>query len=87
MLLGVSTTNELMERDSKNYLHEWLKYHPDFCNLPGVQSAEDHLLDFVDIKKIFDQAQVMKPDNTQVLMALGILNFIERNYGKAAECF
>jgi hypothetical protein len=30
MLLGVSCTNELVEKDAKNYLHDWLKFHPDY---------------------------------------------------------
>ena len=29
----------------------------------------------------------MKPADTQVLMALGILNFIQRDYTKAGDCF
>lgn len=37
MLLGVSCTNELVERDAKFYLHEWLKHHPDFQALPKLQ--------------------------------------------------
>jgi hypothetical protein len=36
MMLGVSCTNELVERDAKSYLHEWLKYHPDFQGISGV---------------------------------------------------
>jgi hypothetical protein len=36
MMLGVSCTNELVEKDAKNYLHEWLKYHPDFQGMPGI---------------------------------------------------
>lgn len=45
MLLGVSCTNELVEKDAKNYLHDWLKYHPDFQGIQGVQEAQQ--LDFV----------------------------------------
>jgi hypothetical protein len=45
MMLGVSCTNELVEKDAKNYLHEWLKFHPDFSMIPGVQEATQ--LDFV----------------------------------------
>lgn len=37
MLLGVSCTNELVERDAKFYLHEWLKNHPDFQSLPQLK--------------------------------------------------
>lgn len=85
MLLGVSCTNELVERDAKNYLHDWLKYHPDFQSIAGVSDAES--LDFVQLKALFDQAHMIKPTDTQVLMALGILNFIGRNYVQASECF
>lgn len=40
MMLGVSCTNELVEKDAKNYLHEWLKFHPDFSMIQGVQEAK-----------------------------------------------
>jgi hypothetical protein len=36
MMLGVSCTNELVEKDAKNYLHEWLKYHPDYQGMAGI---------------------------------------------------
>jgi hypothetical protein len=45
MLLGVSCTNELVEKDAKNYLHDWLKYHPDYSHIMGVQESTS--LDFV----------------------------------------
>lgn len=85
MLLGVSCTNELVERDAKNYLHDWLKLHPDYSNLPGVMQFENP--DFLQLKEIFDQAHIKAPKDNQVLMALGILNFIGRNYVEASECF
>ena len=37
-------------------------------------------LDYVQIKEIFELCHKVKPQDTQVLLALGILNFIERNY-------
>lgn len=36
MLLGVSCTNEMVDRDAKSYLHEWLRCHPDYQGVPGV---------------------------------------------------
>ncbi len=36
LALGVSCTNENDRLDAYKYLHLWLKYHPDFNNLPGV---------------------------------------------------
>jgi hypothetical protein len=59
MMLGVSSTNEMVERDAKSYLHEWLKYHPDFSMLPGVQGDDN--LDLQQIKGIFEGAHMMKP--------------------------
>ena len=44
LALGVSCTNENDRLDAYHYLHYWLKYHPDFCSLPGVQESEE--LDF-----------------------------------------
>jgi len=37
LYLGVSCTNELDDREACRYLQDWLKYHPDFNMLPGVQ--------------------------------------------------
>lgn len=85
MLLGVSCTNELVEKDAKNYLHDWLKFHPDYQGIPGVQESQQ--LDYLQLKELFDVAHIMKPQDIQVLMALGILNFIGRNYIQAGECF
>lgn len=59
MMLGVSCTNELVERDAKSYLHDWLKLHPDYSNLPGVSLHENP--DYVQLKEIFDQAHMKAP--------------------------
>jgi len=37
LALGVSCTNEHDRLDAYKYLHMWLKFHPDFQSLPGVQ--------------------------------------------------
>ena len=34
--LGISSTNELEQREALMHLTNWLRYHPDFCNLPMV---------------------------------------------------
>jgi Flp pilus assembly protein TadD len=39
------------------------------------------------LKEAFDAAHLLKPADTQVLMALGILNFIQRDYMSAGQCF
>lgn len=62
MMLGVSCTNELVERDAKSYLHEWLKYHPDFQGIPGVQV--DAELDYTQLKGIFEICHQNKPQDT-----------------------
>ena len=84
MSLGVSTTNEMEDRSAKSHLQDWLKYHPDYSQL---LPAEDRPLDMVELRNLFDQAHAMKPQDTQVLMALGILTFIDRNYTSAAQVF
>lgn len=63
----------------------WLKQHPDFAEMPGVQ--QDRPLDFVEIKAYFDQAHASKPADSQVLLALGVLMHTQRDFGKAEEYF
>lgn len=67
------------------YLHDWLKYHPDYSNLSNVQDGQK--LDFNEINNSFLAALEQKPGDAQVLLALGVLQFIERDYIKAAVFF
>ena len=85
LALGVSCTNENDRQDAYHYLHLWLKYHPDFNSLPGVQ--ENAVLEYNAIRAAFEQAHSIKPQDTQVLLALGVLSFIQANFELAGEYF
>lgn len=84
LCLGVSCTNELDDREACKHLQDWLKYHPDFSMLPGVQDTEMNL---EDILRTYEVAHSKMPGDTNVLLALGVLQFIKREYDNAAVCF
>ena len=85
LALGVSCTNENDRTKAYEYLHLWLKYHPDFNHLPGVQETTDPEFDL--IRRMFEEAHMMKPQDTQVLLALGVLSFIQTNFELAGAYF
>jgi peroxin-5 len=85
LALGVSCTNENDRTKAYEHLHLWLKYHPDFNHLPGVQETTDPEYDM--IRRIFEEAHVLKPQDTQVLLALGVLSFIQTNFELAGAYF
>ena len=51
MSLGISSTNELEGQEAMKYLTNWLKYHPDFCGLPGLE--KDEVLQLDDLEQAF----------------------------------
>ena len=85
MAVGISATNELDEEAAKRHLHSWLKYHPDYNTIENVSTQDQ--LDFVEIENAFNIAHASNPQDTQVMLALGVLMFIQRNYPKAQEYF
>ena len=62
-----------------------MKYHPDFCGLGVLNKAEDLNLD--EVEMAFNEASTIKPADTQVLTALGVLQFIRRDFDKASVYF
>lgn len=76
--LGISSTNELAQAQAMGYLTNWLKYHADFCSMPILQKEE--ALDLDEVEGAFLDAHKLKPSDTQVLNALGVIQFIRRNF-------
>ena len=85
MALGISFTNEYEEMEAFKYLHSWLKYHPEYSHISKI--SNDEQLNFNEINSSFEQALQQKPGDAQVLLALGVLQFIQRDYIKAANFF
>ena len=77
--------NELEQVQALRNLTSWLRLHPDFAGLPQVQGEGDLDLDTVEIA--FMEAAALKPADTQVLNALGVIQFIRRDFAKAKEFF
>lgn len=40
LCLGISCTNELAQDEAVAHLHSYLRYHPEYSGVPGVQSAK-----------------------------------------------
>ena len=85
LYLGISSTNELEQFDALRHLSNWLRYSPDFSQLPILQKEGDLSLD--EVENAFNEASSLKPQDTQVLTALGVLQFIRRDFSKAAVYF
>lgn len=85
MSLGISSTNELDGQEAMKYLTNWLKYHPDFCGLPVLEKGDVLQLD--DLEAAFIEANKMKSTDTQVINALGVIQFIRRDFDKATVYF
>jgi len=87
LCLGISCTNELEQKDAINHLFHWLKYHPDFNHLVAAipESADNVELDMV--RSAYLEAHDLKPKDSHVALALGVLAFIQRNFPDAARFF
>ena len=88
MSLGISSTNELEQMQALRCLTQWLQYHPDFSSIAALKDIDhgDHIhLD--QVEEAFNQAHALKPTDTQVLNALGVLQFIRRDFDKAQGYF
>lgn len=83
--LGISSTNELEQDQALKHLSNWLKYHPDFCALPILSKDGD--LDLDEVEVAFNEASKLKSSDTDVLTALGVLQFIRRDFDKASLYF
>ena len=73
LCLGISCTNELEQREAIQHLNNWLKYHPDFSQLTAGFGPEP---DFDTVRSAFLEAHRIKPKDTHVALALGVLSFI-----------
>lgn len=65
-------------------MHNWLKYHPDFSQLAAKLPD---LADFDMVRAAFIDAHQLKPKDSNVALALGVLSFIQRNFAEAARFF
>ena len=56
LFLGVSCTNELDEKVAQNYLHDFLKYHPDYSQMPIVaqMDATGGVVDYDTLRSAFE---------------------------------
>ena len=71
--------------DALKHLTSWLRFNPDFCSMPILNKEGD--LDLDETENAFIDASKIKPQDTQVLTALGVLQFIRRDFKKATEYF
>lgn len=71
LYLGISSTNELDQFEALRHLTNWLRFSPDFSSLPILQKQGDLSLD--EVENSFIEASKLKPQDTNVLTALGVL--------------
>lgn len=71
LYLGISSTNELEQAAALKHLTNWLKYNPDFSGMPILEKQGD--LDLDEVENAYIEASKLKPTDTQVLTALGVL--------------
>jgi peroxin-5 len=74
----------LEQREAITHLSNWLKYHPDFNHLTSKMSEQP---DFDFVRDAFLEAHFLKPKDTHVALALGVLSFIKRDFAEAARFF
>lgn len=80
--LGVSCTNELDEQKALEHLRSWLQNNPDYMGIPAPET-----LDREGVKGMYAMAEAINPTDPDVCMAVGVLNFMSRNFDEAADAF
>lgn len=85
LALGVSYTNELEQPEALKYLYGWLQNHPRYGALAPSQQGDS--LYYADVVRLFSDAARMSPEDADVLIVLGVLYNLSREYDKAIESF
>jgi tetratricopeptide (TPR) repeat protein len=69
LCLGVSCTNELDEKVAMTHLMDWLRYNPEYCDLPIPQEPIQDVDEFREqLKGIFNLALTKNPDDIEVMV-------------------
>lgn len=86
--LGVSHTNELEQGEALSYLSRWLATHPVHRGAseaagpaPDSSQVHSHAL------RTFEAAAAAAPQDAELLMALGVLHHLARQYKTAVRSF
>lgn len=71
-----------------NHLLNWLRYNPEYCDLPFPEGelTEKNLLR-VTLKNLFKMANEKNPSDIDVIVGLGVIEFGKPNYYMAAHYF
>ena len=80
--LGISCTNELDEQKALEHLKSWLQNNPDYSGIPAPE-----VVDREGVKGMYSMAEAINPMDADVCMAVGVLNFMSRNFEEAADAF
>ncbi|KAK9841528.1 hypothetical protein WJX74_007257 [Apatococcus lobatus] len=86
--LGVSHTNELDQAQALSYLHTWMtthKQHSQAAATVPVPGDSSQRLSYV-IRE-FEAAAAKAPQDSDLHVALGVLNNLARSYDRAVESF
>eukprot|EP00347_Sterkiella_histriomuscorum_P009094 403342540 len=84
LCLGVSCTNELEQQEAIKHLHSYLKYHPEYSQLPNIQSDN---LTLDEVHEAYEKAYQLNSKDSNLCLAMGVLAFIRRQFQEAITHF
>lgn len=90
LALGVSCTNELDQLPALRYLREWIENHEEHQVLvQGLDPPAPYMYEAwrKQVTHLFKQAAQANPQDADVLVALGVMENINRNFSEAVKVF
>jgi len=82
--MGISCTNELVEREAMDHMHNWLKLHPEYSAVPILAKPQ---LSFDELFSAFEECLKIKADDPNLYVSLGVLCFVQKAFKKAISYF
>lgn len=81
--LGISCTNELEREQAIQHLKSWIQHSPDYQQL--ITDSTGNTID--DVRGLFEVASYLNPTDSNVHLALGVINFMVRDFDQAIAAF
>lgn len=80
--LGISCVNELDQEQALGYFRTWIENHPEYSGIMIPQGA-----DRSQFKEAFHQAIEISPSDPDLMLADGVLHFLDSEYQEAELSF
>jgi peroxin-5 len=81
--LGISCTNELEREQAIQHLKSWIQHSPDYQHL--LTDSTGNTIE--DVRGLFEVASYLNPTDSNVHLALGVINFMVRDFDQAIAAF